>query len=124
MVQPLALVVYERLLPGSQLVNHLQDLKYRVQAITDPETLVACAEQEKPMVVLADLRSSRQNICAIINKLRNTAGTSHIPVIAFGTEESSDVQKQAIEAGAALVVSDTAILNHVSEVLEQALRIE
>ena len=37
MTQPLALVLYEKLLPGSQLVNRLQDLNYRVQAIADAE---------------------------------------------------------------------------------------
>ena len=36
MTQPLALVLYEKLLPGSQLVNRLQDLNYRVQTIADP----------------------------------------------------------------------------------------
>ena len=35
MTQPLALVLYEKLLPGSQLVNRLQDLNYRVQTIAD-----------------------------------------------------------------------------------------
>ena len=41
MTQPLALVVYEKLLPGTQLVNRLQDLHYRVQAVTDADTLFA-----------------------------------------------------------------------------------
>ena len=40
MTQPLALVLYEKLLPGSQLVNRLQDLNYRVQVIPDAEKLV------------------------------------------------------------------------------------
>src|SRR5438445_9362650 len=35
MTTPLALVFYENLLPGSQLVNRLQDLGYRVQTIGD-----------------------------------------------------------------------------------------
>src|SRR5262245_49139849 len=39
MTEPLALVVYEKLLPGSQLVNRLQDLKYRVQTVADPTQL-------------------------------------------------------------------------------------
>ena len=60
MTEPLALVLYEKLLPGSQLVNRLHDLRYRVQVIADADTLVECAEQEKPMVVLADLASTRK----------------------------------------------------------------
>ena len=50
MTQPLALVCYEKLLPGSQLVNRLQDLKYRVRPVADARLLVDCARQEKPMI--------------------------------------------------------------------------
>ena len=66
MTQPLALVLYEKLLPGSQLVNRLQDLNYRVQTIADADRLVECAEQAKPMLVLADLESTRNNVCAAL----------------------------------------------------------
>jgi len=58
MIQPLALVLYEKLMPGSQLVNRLQDLHYRVQPLADAGQLVACAEAEGPMLVLADLEST------------------------------------------------------------------
>ncbi len=45
MTQPLALVFYEKLMPGSQLVNRLQDLNYRVQAVNDSGVAAAmCAE--------------------------------------------------------------------------------
>src|SRR2546423_14440364 len=44
MTQPLALVFYESLMPGSQVVNRLQDLKYRVQTINDPAMLLDCAQ--------------------------------------------------------------------------------
>ena len=124
MTQPLALVVYEKLLPGTQLVNRLQDLHYRVQTVTDADTLTACARQETPMLVLADLTSTRQNVCAAIGQLRQTPGTNHIPVIAFGPEGAADLQQAALAAGAALATSEAAILNHLPELLEQALRVE
>lgn len=124
MVQPLAMIVYEKILPGTQLVNRLQDMKYRVQAITDADTLVACAEQEKPMLVLADLRSTRLDMCAVIGALRRNPNTAHIPVVAFGAEESPGAAKAALDAGATLVTGETAILTHLPELLEQALRVE
>lgn len=124
MTQPLALVVYEKILPGTQLVNRLQDLHYRVQVVTDADTLVACAQQEKPMLVLADLTSSRQNVCAAIGQLRQTPGTNHIPVIAFAPEDAEDLKQAALAAGAVLATSEAAILNHLPELLEQALRVE
>jgi CheY-like chemotaxis protein len=124
MTEPLALVVYEKLLPGTQLVNRLQDLKYRVKAITDASTLLESARREKPLIILADVFSSRENICDTIARLKKEQDTQHIPVIAFAADETADKQKAVQEAGATLVVSDTAIVNHLSQFLEQALQVE
>lgn len=124
MTQPLALVLYEKLLPGTQLVNRLQDLNYRVLAVTDADSLVACAEQEKPMLVIADLVSTQRNVCAAIGKLRHHETTKHIPVIAFGPESQAELQQAALDAGAALVTAESAILNHLPELLEQALDVK
>src|SRR5438132_1559767 len=99
MTQPLALVVYEKLLPGTQLVNRLQDLNYRVRAVTDPGTLTACARQEKPMLVLVDLEAA--DVCGAIGQLKQTPDTQHIPVIAFAPDSATALQKKAQAAGAA-----------------------
>jgi CheY-like chemotaxis protein len=124
MTQPLALVLYEKLLPGSQLVNRLQDLKYRVQAIADAGRLMECAEQAKPMLVLADLASTRNDVCAALARLKQNLATQHLPVIAFGGEGAAELQAAAEAAGATLVVSEAAILNHLPQMLEQALHLE
>jgi len=124
MTQPLAIVVYEKLLPGTQLVNRLQDLKYRVQSITDKESLVACAQQERPMLVIVDLVAANHNICAAIGQLRQNPPTRHIPVIAFAPEDAVELQANARAAGAVLVVNEAAIVNHLPQLLEQALRVE
>jgi CheY-like chemotaxis protein len=124
MTQPLALVVYERLLPGTQILNRLQDLNYRVQAVPNADMLVECAEQSKPMLVLADLESSRQNICAALTRLKQNLATKHIPVIAFGAETTPAAMEAARAAGATLVVGETAILNHLAQFLDQALQVE
>jgi CheY-like chemotaxis protein len=124
MTQPLALVVYERLLPGTQILNRLQDLNYRVQAIANADTLVECAEQSKPMLVLADLDSSHQNVCAALTRLRQNPATKHLPVIAFGSENAPDMREAARTAGATLVVGDGAILSHLAQFLDQALQVE
>ena len=124
MTKPLALVLYEKLLPGSQLVNRLQDLNYRVETIADAGTLAPAAEQAKPMLVLADLASTRDNVCAGIRQLRENAATKHVPVIAFSQDNSPKLQAAAREAGVTLVVSEAAILNYLSECLDQALQLE
>jgi len=124
MTKPLALVLYEKLLPGSQLVNRLQDLNYRVQTLADPGMLAESAEQTKPMLVLADLTSTRENVCGAIKRLKEHAATKHLPVIAFSKDDSATLQVEARAAGVTLLVSETAILNHLPQFLDHALQVE
>lgn len=124
MTQPLALVLYEKLLPGSQLVNRLQDLGYRVSVVPVPTALLACAENEKPLIVLTDLAPARANVADAISRLRRNSATSHLPVIAFADEKETALRTAAEGAGATLVVNDAAILTHLEHFLERALRVE
>src|SRR5687768_4604681 len=110
MTQPLALLLYEKLLPGTQLVNRLQDLGWRVQTVHDGAALTRAAEEHKPVLVLADLSSTHSPVSEGISHLRNNKDTAHIPVIAFGPDEA--LHKTALDAGANTVASDTAILQH------------
>ena len=124
MTQPLALVLYEKLLPGSQIVNRLQDLNYRVQAIAEANRLVECAEQAKPLLVLADLESRRDDVCAALARLKQNTATAHLPVVVFSREAATELQAAAQAAGATLVVGETAILNHLPQILDQALQVD
>jgi CheY-like chemotaxis protein len=119
MTQPLALLLYEKLLPGTQLVNRLQDLGWRVQSIHDAASLVLSAEEQKPMLILADLMGTQAPVRDAIAELRRKQGTQHIPVIAFSSDES--LNEPAARAGATLVVGDAAILQHLSQFIDQAL---
>jgi CheY-like chemotaxis protein len=123
MTSPLALVVYENLLPGSQLANRLRDMSYRVVAVTDPATLVEQAEQEKPIVVLLDLASKSTDMCDLIKRLKENPATGHLPVLAYTDQKSKDLQQAAIAAGATLVAVDTAMLAQLPQLLEQALEV-
>ena len=124
MTSPLALVFYEDLMPGTQLVNRLQDLRYRVQAVSDLTQLTAHAAEAGTMFILTDLASKRGNVCETIAKLRADKATEHIPVIAFADESESALQDAARAAGAKLVVTDTAILSHLEQLIEQALQVD
>jgi len=124
MTEPLALVLYEKLIPGSQVVNRLHDLKYRVEALSDASRLVECAEQTGPMIVLVDLQCTRDNVCAAITRLKQSPATKHLPIIAFSSDKAANLQAAAQAAGVTLVVSDAAILSHLPQFLEQALQLE
>jgi CheY-like chemotaxis protein len=124
MTQPLALVLYEKLLPGTQVVNRLQDLGYRVLTVNGVEPLLESATREKPMLVVADLVARRMNVTEAISQLRQDPATSHIPVIAFADEKNVALQTTARDAGATLVVNEAAVLTHLEQFLEQALALD
>jgi len=121
---PLALLFYEDLMPGTQLVNRLEDLKYRVQVVSSSDELLAGAASAGPMLILVDLVSKHLDVCGLIKKLRATPATAHIPVIAFADEAEEKLQSTAKEAGATLVVTDAAILLHLNQFIERALQVE
>jgi len=124
MTDPLALVLYDKLMPGSALVNRLQDLKYRVQTINSPAVLLKTAQEAKPLVVLADIESNSASVCDAIAKLKATKATSHLPVIGFGHDPGAGLQDQARKAGANVIANEAAILGHLPQLLDQALQIE
>ena len=123
MTQPLALVFYEKLLPGSQLVNRLQDLNYRVQTANDLPALLRGAQTEGPMLVVVDLESKRDDVCRAIAALKADAATQHIPIIAFAAEHATELQAAAQQAGATLVVGEATITTYLPQLLNQALQV-
>ena len=123
MSEPLALLVYEKLLPGGQLVNQLQDRGYRVQPLADPNDLTS-AVQQKPMLVFMDLEPKTEQACSAIRRLKSDPSTAHIPVIAIAPHTREELAETARAAGAKLVVFDNAILAHLDEFLEQALQLD
>lgn len=123
MTQPLALVLYERILPGTQLVNRLQDLGYRVQTVHAAETLVAVAEKEKPLLVFADLESTNSRISETIAQIKQHPATKHLPVVAFASEEKAELKADAQAAGA-IITGEAALLHHLPQVLDQALQLD
>ena len=124
MTKPLALVFYENLLPGSQLINRLQDLGYRVLAFHDSYLLEDQSQREKPLVVIADLSSKKTDVCAAIKKLRENPATKHIPVLAFASEPSDELQQKATQSGTTLVADASGILEQLPQLLEAVLHIE
>lgn len=123
--QPLALFLYEKLLPGGQLTNRLQDLGYRVHTLSKPDELVGVAEREKPLLVVVDLDPRPEKVCAAITRLKQNPSTLHLPVIAFtGNSVPEPIHTSARSAGATLIVSDTAILAHLNLLLDRALQVD
>ncbi len=124
MKQPLILVLYEKILPGSQLLNRLQDSGYDVQSLSNPAELVQKAEQETPLLLIADLEPKSAEVCQAIANLKQHPATSHIPVIALESGRDPGLPEKARKTGATLVVNDRAILLHLKQFLDQALQVD
>jgi len=123
MLQPLAIVFYERLMPGSQLVNRLQDLNYRVLALNNCAQLAATVRRELPLLAFADLEA-RGDICGAIEKIKADDATSHLPIVAFAPDNRPELLAAAQKAGASLTVGETNLGGHLEQLLEQALRVD
>jgi CheY-like chemotaxis protein len=123
MLQPLAIVFFERLMPGSQLVNRLQDLHYRVLVLNEADRLVATVQREAPLLLFVDL-ATPGDICGTIAKLKSTPDTAHVPVIGFAPDDAPGLLGPAQSAGAILTVSETAVISHLNQLIDQALHVE
>lgn len=122
--QPLALLLYERLLPGSQLVNRFQDLGYRVSTVSGPASLVDSCLKEKPILLVADVRERDDRVCAALRQLTINPETSHIPIIATVPAQSPEAAESARQSGVKVVVHDSVILAHLEQFIDQALQLD
>lgn len=124
MTEPLALVAFERSIPGSQLQVKLADLGYRTEQVADLGQLIAAAETSKPLLVLVDLDWRARDPMVTINSLRNNAATEHLPIIAYGDVSDEDRLELALDNGATLVTGDDGMLLQLSRLLDQAMEID
>ena len=123
MSQPLAIVFFERIMPGSQLVNRLQDLKYRVLTLNNAAQLANTVQRESPLLAFADLQA-KADVVEAIKRIRSNQTTEHVPIIAFAPDDAAALMAAGQSAGATLVVGESALTGHLEALLEQALHIE
>ena len=124
MTQPLAIVFYESLLPGSQLANRLSDLGYRVQTINLAASVADQVRKERPMVLIAELGLRHGDFCSVISELKRDPAVSHVPIIGYTPLKNKKLQEAATKAGARLVAANSAILEQLPQLLEYALAVE
>ncbi len=124
MTQPLAIVFYEKLLPGSQLANRLTDLGYRVQTINLAASVSDQVRKERPMVLIAELGLRHGDFCSVISELKRDPAVSHVPIIGYTALKNKKLQEAATKAGAKLVAADSAVLEQLPQLLEYALAVE
>lgn len=123
MTQPHAIILHERLIPGSKLLNRLEDLNYRVTATSDAGGLLEKVKSETPLLLFVDIQTTG-DVTAAISQIKTDAATAHVPIIAFAPDAQLELLESAKNSGANLAVADSAILNHLPQLIDQALAIE
>lgn len=124
MTQPLALIFCERILAKTQLPTRLESLGYRVHSVNSPEDIFNSAKSLKPLIIIADIATKDKNVCPIISRVRQDSETKHIPVIAITDSSDPRLEVTAREAGANIIVNESAITMHLKQLLDRALSIE
>jgi CheY-like chemotaxis protein len=120
----LAIVFYEKLLPGTQVVNRLTDLGYRVTATQSAVDVPRLVREHKPMVVIADLVLRHGDFCGIIGQLRASPDLAHVPVLGYCDSKNTKLVDAALEAGAKLVAAEQGIPDQLAQLLDQVLAVE
>jgi CheY-like chemotaxis protein len=105
------------------LVNRLQDLNYRVLAVSNAALLAATAKRETPLLLLADL-DAQADICAAIEKIKADPASAHLPIIAFAPDDRPELLVAAENAGANFTVGETVLASHLPQLVDRALHVE
>jgi len=110
-------------MPGGQIANRLQDLNYRVQILPSAAQLMETVQRETPLLAFVDLTAPGEVIEAI-KALKATPATEHLPIIAFAPDKPAELLTAAEKAGANFAVGDSAVSNHLPQLIEHALHLE
>ncbi len=124
MNEPLALVFYEKLLPGQQLINRLHDLNYRVATVTEATRLEEQVREQKPLLLIAEFPSDNPVVRNVIQNVKSNPDTSHIPILVYVNSNDLISSQGAREAGVNLIVSETGLLDQLPHLLEQLLQMD
>ncbi|MFM7101997.1 MAG: hypothetical protein ACKO3N_12590 [Verrucomicrobiota bacterium] len=124
MTRPLALVFYEKLLPGSRVAGKLGDLGWRVAEVRPATQLVAQARAQRPLVLVAELTLRPDDLLPFIRDLRAAPDTAHLPVLAFAADGPPGRVEAALAAGVNLVAAEAGIIDQLPQLLEQVLAVD
>lgn len=122
--KPLAVVFYQRLLPGSRVVNRLADLGWRVAEASDPADIPSLVRSEHPLLVIAELELRSGDLCPIIAELTQSPDTLHVPILGYGDPKNQRLSDAALAAGARLVVGEAGVCEQLPQLLEHVLAVE
>ncbi|MGC8744235.1 MAG: hypothetical protein ACP5T0_10195 [Verrucomicrobiia bacterium] len=102
----------------------LESLGYRVHSAVSSDEIFTLAKSLKPLIIIADIATKTKDVCPIISQIRQDSETAHIPIIAITDSSDPRLEATAREAGANVIVSESAITMHLKQLLDRALEID
>jgi hypothetical protein len=64
------------------------------------------------------------DVCGAIASLRSTPATAHVAIIAFAPDNAQKLIQEAQKAGANVAVGETAVVNYLDQIVNQALEVQ
>ena len=122
--QPVAMVVHDRLMPGSALANRLVDQGWRVHSHNAAAGLLERLRSQKPILLVIQLDLRGGDVCRLIEDLRSDSSLTHIAVLAYGPLANARLRDGAIAAGAQVVAADSSILEQLPSLIDTALAVD
>lgn len=126
--KPLALLCYENLLTGNQLLNRLHDQGYRTALVADPDRLVEQAVADLPLLVAVELATRTDQVCEAVRQLKRHQPTAHVPVLAYAKLGAGKGDRRfndaARGAGIDLLANEAGLLTQLPQLLDQVLQVE
>lgn len=122
--KPLAIVFYEKLLPGSRLPFRLADLGWRVSEVKLANQVLPEVRAQMPIVVLMELALRTGDTCPVISEIRRDPVVRHIPVLGYCDSKNKKLCDAALAAGASLVAAEAGLLEQLPHLLNHVLAVE
>ncbi len=124
MTKPLAIVFYEKLLPGSRIGHQLADLGWRVIEVKLASELVAQVRTQRPLMVVAELALRTGDLLPVIAELKRTPETSHVPILGYGDPKNQKLVDAALLAGVRLVAAEAGLFDQLPHLVEHVLAVD
>ncbi|MFN3652301.1 MAG: hypothetical protein ACK47B_22215 [Armatimonadota bacterium] len=119
---PLAIIADDNLMFAMMAEPALKRCGYRTRTLSGGPGSAARIAAEAPELVLVNLASTRYPGADLIRDLRAEPATAETPVIGYAGHVERDLLQAGRDAGATLVVPNSAISRALPEVLEKLQR--
>ncbi len=124
MTKPLAIVFYEKLLPGSRIGHQLADLGWRVLEVKLASDLLPQVRSQRPVLIVAEVALRTGDLLPVIAELKRLPETSHVPILGYGDPKNQKLVDAALLAGVRLMAAEAGLFDQLPQLLEHVLAVD